>query len=30
MKSHGKLYYRGYSLEDLVEKSSFEEVAYLL
>jgi len=27
---HGKLYYRGYSLEDLVEKSSFEEVAYLL
>lgn len=26
----GKLYYRGYSLEDLVEKSSFEEVAYLL
>lgn len=27
---HGKLYYRGYSVEDLVEKSSFEEVAYLL
>lgn len=26
----GKLFYRGYSLEDLVEKSSFEEVAYLL
>ncbi|MFX1294801.1 MAG: citrate/2-methylcitrate synthase [Promethearchaeota archaeon] len=26
----GKLYYRGYSLEDLVEKSTFEEVAYLL
>ncbi|MGB5910784.1 MAG: citrate/2-methylcitrate synthase [Promethearchaeia archaeon] len=26
----GKLYYRGYSLEDLVERSSFEEVAYLL
>ncbi|MFX0018715.1 MAG: citrate/2-methylcitrate synthase [Candidatus Hermodarchaeota archaeon] len=26
----GKLYYRGYTLEDLVKKSSFEEVAYLL
>lgn len=27
---NGKLYYRGYSLEDLVHQSSFEEVAYLL
>ncbi len=27
---HGKLYYRGYSLEDLVNNSTFEEVAYLL
>ncbi|MFX1324657.1 MAG: citrate/2-methylcitrate synthase [Promethearchaeota archaeon] len=27
---NGKLYYRGYSLEDLVKDSSFEEVAYLL
>ncbi len=27
---NGKLYYRGYSLEDLVRDSSFEEVAYLL
>ncbi|MFX1390699.1 MAG: citrate/2-methylcitrate synthase [Promethearchaeota archaeon] len=26
----GELYYRGYPLHDLVEKSSFEEVAYLL
>jgi citrate synthase len=26
----GKLYYRGYSLENLVNNSSFEEVAYLL
>ncbi|MFX0176834.1 MAG: citrate/2-methylcitrate synthase [Candidatus Hodarchaeota archaeon] len=26
----GKLYYRGYLLDDLVEKSTFEEVAYLL
>ncbi|MFW9820485.1 MAG: citrate/2-methylcitrate synthase [Candidatus Thorarchaeota archaeon] len=26
----GELYYRGYPLYDLVEKSSFEEVAYLL
>lgn len=28
--SNGKLYYRGYSLENLVKHSSFEEVAYLL
>jgi citrate synthase len=28
--NQGKLYYRGYSLEDLVENSIFEEVAYLL
>ena len=27
---NGKLYYRGYSLEDLVKYSDFEEVAYLL
>lgn len=27
---NGKLYYRGYNLEDLVRDSSFEEVAYLL
>ncbi|MFX1337643.1 MAG: citrate/2-methylcitrate synthase [Promethearchaeota archaeon] len=27
---HGKLYYRGYALEDLVKNSNFEEVAYLL
>jgi citrate synthase len=27
---HGKLYYRGYSLENLVANSSFEEVTYLL
>jgi citrate synthase len=27
---NGKLYYRGYSIEDLVEHSSFEEVTYLL
>jgi len=27
---NGKLYYRGYPLEDLVYNSSFEEVAYLL
>ncbi|MEM3791207.1 MAG: citrate/2-methylcitrate synthase [Candidatus Micrarchaeaceae archaeon] len=26
----GKLYYRGYSIEDLAEKSNFEEVCYLL
>ncbi|KAJ3217545.1 hypothetical protein HK099_005435 [Clydaea vesicula] len=26
----GKLYYRGYNIEDLVEKSNFLEVAYLL
>ncbi|RKO84369.1 citrate synthase-like protein, partial [Blyttiomyces helicus] len=26
----GKLYYRGYDVEELVEKSSFEEVGYLL
>ncbi|MFX0100418.1 MAG: citrate/2-methylcitrate synthase [Candidatus Hodarchaeota archaeon] len=26
----GKLYYRGYSIEDLVEHSSFEEVVFLL
>jgi len=28
--SKGELYYRGYPLHDLVEKSSFEEIAYLL
>jgi citrate synthase len=28
--SNGKLSFRGYSIEDLVEKSSFVEVAYLL
>jgi citrate synthase len=27
---HGKLFYRGYSLDTLVENSSFEEVIYLL
>jgi len=27
---NGKLYYRGYALRDLCEKSTFEEVAYLL
>ena len=27
---HSKLYYRGYSIEDLAEKSTFEETAYLL
>ncbi len=27
---NSKLYYRGYSIEDLAEKSSFEEVTYLL
>jgi citrate synthase len=27
---HSKLYYRGYSIQDLAEHSSFEEVAYLL
>jgi len=27
---NGRLYYRGYPLKDLVENSSFEEVAYLL
>lgn len=27
---HGKLFYRGYSLENLVENSTFEEVIYLL
>ena len=26
----GKLLYRGYSIHDLAEKSSFEEIAYLL
>ncbi|MBN1215820.1 MAG: hypothetical protein JXA99_10325, partial [Candidatus Lokiarchaeota archaeon] len=26
----GKLFYRGYALRDLVEKSTFEEIAYLL
>ena len=26
----GKLYYRGYTIEDLVEKSSYEEIVYLL
>ena len=28
--AEGKLYYRGYSIEDLARYSSFEEVAYLL
>lgn len=28
--TEGKLYYRGYSIEDLAEHSSFEEVTYLL
>jgi citrate synthase len=28
--ANGKLYYRGYSIEDLAEHSSFEETAYLL
>jgi len=28
--AEGKLYYRGYSIHDLAEHSSFEEVAYLL
>ena len=28
--ANGKLYYRGYSIEDLAEHSSFEECAYLL
>ena len=28
--NNGKLYYRGYSLENLVKHSTFEEVAYLL
>jgi citrate synthase len=27
---NGKLWYRGYSIEDLAEKSNFEEVSYLL
>ena len=27
---NGRLVYRGYNIEDLVEKSNFEEVAYLL
>ncbi|MHA1150770.1 MAG: citrate/2-methylcitrate synthase [Promethearchaeota archaeon] len=27
---HGQLYYRGYSINTLVEKSTFEEVAFLL
>jgi len=27
---NGKVYYRGYDLEELVEKSSYEEVSYLL
>jgi len=27
---NGKLYYRGYSIEDLAEHSNFEEVTYLL
>ncbi|MHC4495801.1 MAG: citrate/2-methylcitrate synthase, partial [Planctomycetota bacterium] len=26
----GKLYYRGYSIEDLAQHSSFEEITYLL
>ena len=28
--TEGKLLYRGYSIHDLAEKSSFEEIAYLL
>jgi citrate synthase len=28
--TNGKLYYRGYSIEDLAQHSSFEEVTYLL
>ncbi len=28
--ANGKLYYRGYSIEDLAQHSSFEEVTYLL
>ncbi|MEM0142976.1 MAG: citrate/2-methylcitrate synthase, partial [Candidatus Parvarchaeum sp.] len=28
--SQGKLYYRGYRIEDLADKSSYEEVCYLL
>ena len=27
---HGKLYYRGYPIEDLARNSDFEEVTYLL
>lgn len=27
---HSKLYYRGYSIEDLAEKSTYEEVIYLI
>ncbi|MHA1526453.1 MAG: citrate/2-methylcitrate synthase, partial [Promethearchaeota archaeon] len=27
---NGKLFYRGYSIQELAEKSTFEEVAYLL
>ncbi|MEM1676429.1 MAG: citrate/2-methylcitrate synthase [Nitrososphaerota archaeon] len=27
---HSKLYYRGYSIEDLVAHSTYEEVVYLL
>src|SRR3990170_6908237 len=27
---HGKLYYRGYSIEDLAAQASFEETSYLL
>ena len=28
--ANGKLYYRGYSIEDLAKHSSFEETTYLL
>jgi len=28
--SDGQLFYRGYSVEDLVEKSTFVEVCYIL
>ena len=28
--ANGKLYYRGYSIEDLAQHSSFEEASYLL
>jgi citrate synthase len=28
--ANGKLYYRGYSIEDLAKNSSFEETTYLL